>query len=108
MARRHTYRREEPRCGTRPWPYQLTSVDVIVHRACCSTYPSYATSAAMDGTPSPGAPEKRAFSWCPLALRFSPGLDHQKTHAIINARLTGVGRSFLRERADNAPWLHAG
>src|SRR5262245_32699057 len=87
MARRHTYRREEPRFGSVHGRINASSVAVVVHRACCSADRSSATRAAMEGTPSPGAPEKRAFAWCHPTRRFSPGLDHQKTHAIINARL---------------------
>src|SRR5437016_926797 len=30
---------------------------------------------------------KRAFFWCRSSTQFSPGVDHQKTHAIINIRL---------------------
>src|SRR5262249_32459082 len=44
--------------------------------------------------PSPGSPEKRAFSWCCPAPQFSPGLDHQKTRAIISARLRGREELF--------------
>jgi hypothetical protein len=89
IARRHTYRREKQRCGSVHCRTNSSSVAVVVHRACCSVYPFSAKPTAMEGTPFPGSPEKRAFSWCPLAPRFSPGLDHEKTRAIINARLRG-------------------
>src|SRR5262244_991641 len=62
MARRHTYRREEQRFGSVHCRTNSSSIDAVVHRACCSASPSYATRAAMVGTPSPGAPEKRVLS----------------------------------------------
>src|SRR5262249_53735394 len=59
---------------------------------------SFLPAAPAAGCPHrPGAPEKRAFSWCPPAPRFSPGLDHQKTHAIINTRLRGCAELFYEK-----------
>src|SRR5262249_48826877 len=73
MARRHTYRREEPRFGSVHGRTNASSVAVVVHRACCSAYPSYATSAAMDGPPSPGTQKTARFS-CGLPARCRPSV----------------------------------
>src|SRR5262249_18039520 len=72
-----------------PLPYQLVFSRCRCAPSLLQCLPLFCQPCGHCSPPSPGAPEKRAFSWCPLAPRFSPGLDREKTRAIINARLTG-------------------
>src|SRR5262249_31605233 len=72
IGRRHTYRCEEQRRGSAHGRTNASSVDVVMHHACCSACPSPATCAAMAGAPSPGIVRKTSVFLVPAHTPVFP------------------------------------
>ena len=92
-----------------------SSVDVVVHRACCSASPSYTKRAARDGTPSPGIVRKtsvnRAPEWDGRVLVACGYLSHPRNpsgghamlpHLFSSHLVLGLHRGFVTETAYSA------